>query len=646
MVIVEILGGLGNQLSAYACGYSVAKYLGQELVLDVSDYTHKGYFRPYCLDKLQIVSHQKLIYPPASAGFMDADCIPKELRDRNLAIIKHEDYKTREELLAAVKGKENVYLMGYGGIQYCTPEERIELKRQFQLKTPSAAVEQFKKKVQREYSVAVHIRRTDFVSLGMNTSVEYYRAAITYVKLFHPDAYFYFFSDDIQYAKDQFGPGGNYHYVHLLGGMNADLDEFFCMSACNGRILAKQSTFSFWANELSWSENQINLCPQADGKPHTENGLIYLNQAAVYTLSGQYRTTGGVPAKIVSVNDAVYRLIMEDRNGEAIDMIERACLDSYWMSEADTQELAVFKTIALAQTGEAGLPSALHTFYWQMQTENRNPAFHANYFRALYQSGYAEESAIHAALANHFGDQEGYQEYFAQMEQPFVQKLYQLLRNRTARHFIFIPIEGWSYYITYVKTLAVYLARMGQKVTFFQPAGPIEGTAGGAAVAQYLLKHIGGADGVYQYHIDLLSNPAGIGNALRSELIRQCAGRFDMPAVVAASHPNVFAGPKVPGIKYVVPDICDPLNRERFILEASGVRIEDYVFYMANNADAIFLSGPVLDSARERFGDKVRRAHPSWTSSACQILDTELDFTPNYISSEQLIQNAAALLDI
>lgn len=61
MVIIKIMGGLGNQLSIYARGYSLARYLKQELVLDISDYMQRGYFRPYVLDKLKIGKHRKLI---------------------------------------------------------------------------------------------------------------------------------------------------------------------------------------------------------------------------------------------------------------------------------------------------------------------------------------------------------------------------------------------------------------------------------------------------------------------------------------------------------------------------------------------------------------------------------------------------------
>lgn len=652
MVIVEILGGLGNQLSAYACGYSIAKHLGQELVLDVSDYTYRGYFRPYCLDKLKIGSHRKLVYPPFSPNFMDEAGIPPELRNKGLRILKHEDYPTRKELLNAAEDAENIYLLGYGGLHYCTPEDQIEIKEQFQLKEPSSAVEQFTEKIRPEFSVAVHLRRTDFVALGCASSLAYYQAAITYLKIFHPDAHFYFFSDDIDYAKEQFGPCTNYHYVHLLGGMDSDLDEFFCISACNARILTRQSSFSAWATKLSQDERRLNLCQEYENPESLSPDQIYLNQTAIDTLSAHYQAEKSDPAEsslAVSVNDTVFQLVAGERNDEAVKAIDRACIDSYGLSEANTQELTVFRGIALAQKGEAGLPAALRTFYRQMQTEYENPAFHANYFRALYQSGYIAESAIHAALANRFGDQEDYQPYFAQMD-PFGQKLYQLLQNSPVRHFIFIPVEGWSFYITYVKSLAALLARMGQKVSFFQMTNQVVKGNDDTSIAKAMLANVSAADSVYKYHIDMIPSclraDGGQNRFLLYELVRQCAGRFDMPAVVVASHPNVFSDRKVAGVKYVTPDIFDPLNRERMILEGSGIRMEDYINHMASRSDVVFLSGPGLSSAKKKFGKKIRPAVPTWEGPSYQILESELDITPNYISSEQMIQNAAALLEI
>lgn len=648
MVIAEILGGLGNQLDAYICGYTVAKYLDQELVLDVSDYTLRGYIHPYCLDNLQIGSHRKLIYPPASSGFMDESCLPEDLRANNLRIIRHEDYKTRETLLAAAEGAENIYLLGYGGPHYCTQEERDKFRERLQPRTPSIAVRQFREKIQREYSVAVHLRRTDFVDLNCHAPVKYYQAAITYIKQIYPDAHFYFFSDDIQYAKSQFGPFENYHFVHLLGGMDANLDEFFCISACNGRILTAQSSYGFWAAELSQSSNQINLCQKTEKNSRDIRNQICLNDEQIDAFSRRYETKL-VSQQQISVNDEVLSLIEEARNDEAVALVDQVSLDSYRLSKAETKELALFKTIALAQKGEDGLPAALRTFYVQMQREHEDATFHANYFRALYQSGYIEESAIHAALANRYGDPEDYQEYFAQMV-PFGQKLYQLLQTKPVRHFIFFPMEGWNYYTPYVKTLALLLARMGQKVSFFQPmGGTVRDDVSDEMAARYALENIRSVGSVYCFHVDLIpclsKGSKGKENykTLFHELVSQCVDRFPLPAVAVVSHPDVFLEQKVSGIPYVVPDIFDPLNREKFLLSSN---IETYITYMAEHADTIFLSGAALPAARKIWGSKIHPAFPAWEGPSHRILDMELDFTYNYISLPQMIQNAAALLEV
>lgn len=52
-VEVEIIGGIGNQLFSYVCGYCMAKKNDALLYLDLDSY--KNYFRPYKLDRLNIV---------------------------------------------------------------------------------------------------------------------------------------------------------------------------------------------------------------------------------------------------------------------------------------------------------------------------------------------------------------------------------------------------------------------------------------------------------------------------------------------------------------------------------------------------------------------------------------------------------------
>lgn len=650
MVISQIMGGLGNQLGEYACGYSLAKQLGQELVLDVSDYICRGYFRPYCLDKLQIGHHRKLVYPPVSFKFMEPECVPEELtEDYGLRIINLSEVGTREELLKAADGAENIYLMGYGGMHYATPEDQEEIREKYQMKEPALSVEQFKNRIREEYSVAVHIRRTDFVDLKCESSMEYFRAAITYIRIFHPDAQFYFFSDDIKFAMEQFGAYDNYHYVHLLGGMDADLEEFFCLEACDGRILSAKSTFGAWASELNQKDGKLDVCQDALGGRNS----VCLNQAAVSRLCGWYQPESGVSAKadVLAIVNTAFNLAAEGRNNEAIETIDRACFDSFGFIEEDICKLTALKEIALVQKGEEGLSAALRAFYEQMQRDNGDPAFHTDYFRVLYQAGRMEESAIHAAMANRLGDQENYQEYFDEIgKTSYAAELYRYLKNNPPRHFIFAIACKWNYNITYMESLAVFLARMGQKVTLLEEADISIGTEGSVSeIARMLLQSERYLDSNYNYHVNTIYIPKLClsekkAQSLFQELIRQCALQFDLEIVVVTTMPTVFSPCKVEKVKYVVPDICDPLNCERIFLKED---LASYIVYMADRADVIFLSGSVFETVRKLHGSKVHRAFSTWKSnSKYQFLDKDIDFTPNYIHSDEMMWNAAELLRI
>ena len=59
MVIVRILGGLGNQILAFSFAYSVSKICSENICLDVSDY-YKGYIWQYALDYLRIPDYVKI----------------------------------------------------------------------------------------------------------------------------------------------------------------------------------------------------------------------------------------------------------------------------------------------------------------------------------------------------------------------------------------------------------------------------------------------------------------------------------------------------------------------------------------------------------------------------------------------------------
>lgn len=648
MVIAKVMGGFGNQLGIYARGYSLARYLNQELVLDVSDYTQRGYFRPYALDKLKIGNHRKLIYPPFPGDFTE---IMNDIR-----LITDESAGTREKLLQASAGARNVYLSGYGGRKYCTSDDLAELHAQYRLKDPSPAVEMFQAQIAKEYSVAVHIRRTDFVSLNAEDSQKYFFAAISYIRLSHPEAQFYFFSDDIAYAKETFGNCADYHYVQLLGGMDTDLEEFFCISSCNARILSTKSTFSSWASALSRSEDKLDITQGDESELTISEKKVCLTSAVIEALSAQYQPVAVAKKSEpkYAVEEEAYRLVTAGQNRKSVAVIDKACMDSYMLSGQDLQILTDLKAIALAQDGERSSAAAIRVFYQQMQTQADDPAFHANFFLTLYHAGHILESAIHAALANRYGDPEDYTEYFIREKHsdPVPLEMYLLLKNSRIRHFVFVPVEGWNYYIGYVKTIAALLAQMGQKVSFFSGGQDIcipKGLyADNKDIADAAFKHGVEADHTYRFHLKLLPVISRIyedrKQSLFDEELQQCISRSEMPVTVVVSNPVIFSVPKSMNAKYVVPDICDPLNTEKY---TAGINdVDAYVSAMLDYADDVFLSGDLFEKFKALNPEKIHKAFSAWDNGTHTFLDTELDFTANYISSENMIRNAFEILKL
>lgn len=147
MVFVTMLGGFGNQLSAYASAYTVAKYLNEPIILDISDYP-AGYFRPYVLDQCQIPDHFKVYYPKTGYYYNSIYGAPDKFLSMLECVIDTDQLNfDREKLLDAVRGYHNIYMQGYGGWQFCNEEERQELKKLFQPRLKGNILGQFYKKI-------------------------------------------------------------------------------------------------------------------------------------------------------------------------------------------------------------------------------------------------------------------------------------------------------------------------------------------------------------------------------------------------------------------------------------------------------------------------------------------------------------------
>lgn len=282
MITVRIKGGLGNQLFQYAIGYALAKESGQELRFNpsfTSNMTPRGYKLPNLQVQYSDVVEDKDL--PQKVRILKNKYVNKGCR-----LIKDgEIYKYKNGIYFLEKDEsfrpgvlklraENMYIDGYFQSEKYFVKYREDLLEQIK---PSYASEGEYEKVLGEIktcnSVAVHVRRGDFKKDNnpYHYVLEdgYYRNALRYVEERVGKPVYFWFSDDIDWVKENFGQQDNFHFISLHTA-HADIDEMMLMKNCH-HIITANSTFSWWAAWLNEHEDAIRICP---GKRYGNKEMI------------------------------------------------------------------------------------------------------------------------------------------------------------------------------------------------------------------------------------------------------------------------------------------------------------------------------------------------------------------------------------
>lgn len=137
-----------------------------------------------------------------------------------------------------------------------------------QLLTPkyslSDGCKSYIRQVQKCNSIAVHIRRGDYVKLGICLDSSYYQKAFEHLEQKIRDITYFIFSDDLNYTKQMFSTDKQkkFEYVKYESN-NPTLDDFFIMKECKHIIMAN-SSFSWWAAWLNDSPDKLVVYPKTD----------------------------------------------------------------------------------------------------------------------------------------------------------------------------------------------------------------------------------------------------------------------------------------------------------------------------------------------------------------------------------------------
>lgn len=269
-VIVNLAGGFGNQLFCYSFGYALAKRKNAELIIDTSTQDN-GLTRSLELMKLNIRFNHRISYK-YKKGFFERAVLNK-IRKRKAIGFTTKIYNEINPTIfedAVFDIQENTYFKGNWQSEKYFINYRDEL---LEMLTPkeerNVSVRNLSSEMNNCNSVAVHIRRGDYVKIGCQLNMSYYDAAISMIRAKLPEAklVLYIFSDDIDFCKkyfsekQEFADKGIELCYPQYKSDNYTLDDLFLMSNCKHMIMAN-SSYSWWAAWLNQNKEKIVICPE------------------------------------------------------------------------------------------------------------------------------------------------------------------------------------------------------------------------------------------------------------------------------------------------------------------------------------------------------------------------------------------------
>lgn len=245
MIIINLNGGLGNQIFQYACGRSLSLLTERTLFVNTAKYSEGLERRKFCLfDIIENNASAKLI---SESGLL-LNKFEKLLKKVYYPIKKRGMYVISENNFFGVLNprfdSNNLILDGYfQDVRFFLGykvSDLITMRR-----SNVSLIENGSRKV-----IAVHIRRGDYLlpkhKIHGLIPMSFYENGILELKQFFPNALVALFSDDkdvcTTFPVD----------VRVSGLKLSDVEEFMLLASCDA-FLISNSTFAWWAAVLSGS---------------------------------------------------------------------------------------------------------------------------------------------------------------------------------------------------------------------------------------------------------------------------------------------------------------------------------------------------------------------------------------------------------
>ena len=251
-IVINLIGGVGNQLFQYACAYAVSKASGIDLFVDLSSYDEYK-VRNFELDKFNI--QLKVANPDEFQDLNKKHFFRKTL------------YKDKKKTFnpEILKIRHSAYLKGFWQSEKYFAHIRSEILELFSFKSfDFLANKDILNKIKNTNSVCINLRLGDYVNNDTFRKIyflcdkSYYSDAISSISKMIDNPTFFVFSDDIIASKEYLPQGYEYNFADTANWQ----EDMYFMSQAKHNIVAN-SSFSWWSAWLNRNPNKIVLAPSS-----------------------------------------------------------------------------------------------------------------------------------------------------------------------------------------------------------------------------------------------------------------------------------------------------------------------------------------------------------------------------------------------
>lgn len=272
MIIMNLLGGLGNQMFQYAAGRALSTWIGQPLRLDVSGFSNYKLHNGFELSRLfagpmELATLEEM---KQLLGWRAAPKIRQQLLRQRFALLRGKRFVVEPHFhywAGVDRLTSNVYLSGYWQSEKYFKNIEHRIRADFVFKQPmSGGNQNIADSISQCNAISLHVRRGDYIQ-NTNTptmhaacSLDYYRLAIKKISREIKQPVFFVFSDDIDWVKTNLKIDFPCQYVDQNHGAES-YNDMRLMSLCRHHIIAN-SSFSWWGAWLNQRMDKIVIYPK------------------------------------------------------------------------------------------------------------------------------------------------------------------------------------------------------------------------------------------------------------------------------------------------------------------------------------------------------------------------------------------------